>query len=112
MIHYHKKVFRPVQNSENGETNEQTLFYYEQEGNILTASYAGGAIVKGQLIGLVDTDGTIEMRYQQINQSGQLMTGKCVSKPEILKNGKIRLHEDWEWTSGDHSKGQSIIEEV
>lgn len=26
-------------------------------------------------------------------------------------NGKIRLHETWEWTSGDQSKGQSIIEE-
>tara|TARA_B110000259_G_scaffold11504_1_gene12482 strand:+ start:72 stop:215 length:144 start_codon:yes stop_codon:yes gene_type:complete len=25
---------------------------------------------------------------------------------------KIRLHESWEWTSGDKSKGQSIIEEI
>lgn len=39
------------------------------------------------------------------------MTGICHSIPEILSNGKIRLHETWEWTSGDLSKGQSIIEE-
>jgi hypothetical protein len=39
------------------------------------------------------------------------MTGICISKPEILENGKIRLHEFWEWTSGDKSKGTSIIEE-
>ena len=40
------------------------------------------------------------------------MTGTCKSKPEILENGKIRLHESWEWASGDKSKGQSIIEEI
>jgi hypothetical protein len=40
------------------------------------------------------------------------MTGVCHSKPEILKNGKIRLHETWQWTSGDQSKGKSILEEV
>jgi hypothetical protein len=40
------------------------------------------------------------------------MTGKCYSTPEIMDNGKIRLHEIWEWTSGDCSKGNSIIEEI
>lgn len=40
------------------------------------------------------------------------MTGICNSKLEILHNGKIRLHETWQWTSGDKSKGESIIEEV
>jgi hypothetical protein len=40
------------------------------------------------------------------------MTGKCFSKPEILTNGKIRLHETWQWTSGDLSTGTSIIEEI
>lgn len=40
------------------------------------------------------------------------MTGKCTSKPEILENGKIRLHENWEWTSNDKTKGKSIIEEI
>jgi len=51
------------------------------------------------------------MRYHQVNQKGELMTGMCKSMPEILENGKIRLHESWEWTSGDKSKGSSIIEE-
>jgi hypothetical protein len=35
-----------------------------------------------------------------------------ISRPEILANGKIRLHESWEWTSGDKSTGKSIIEEL
>lgn len=40
------------------------------------------------------------------------MTGTCNSRPELLKNGKIRLHEEWQWTSGDKSKGKSILEEI
>jgi hypothetical protein len=60
---------------------------------------------------LVDHLGNINMRYHHVNDKEELMTGICISKPEILENGKIRLHEFWEWTSGDKSKGTSIIEE-
>jgi len=59
----------------------------------------------------VDERGNIEMRYHQINDNNKIMTGMCKSIPEILENGKIRLHESWEWTSVDKSKGSSIIEE-
>ncbi len=111
MINYNDKIFRSVVNSENGETSNDTVFIYKQIGNILTSEYSGGKIINGHLIGLVDENGEIEMRYHQVNQKGELMTGICKSKPEILENGKIRLHETWEWTSGDKSKGQSIIQE-
>lgn len=111
-MNYNDKKFRPISNTENGETSNETLFHYKQEGNVLTSEYSGGKIKYGHLIGLVDKDGNIEMRYHQINDKEELMTGVCFSKPEKLVNGKIRLHESWEWTSGDKSKGQSIIEEL
>lgn len=111
MINYNDKIFRPIINSENGETSSETIFHYKQVENILTSEYSGGKIKYGHLIGLVDNCGNIEMRYHQVNNKDELMTGVCKSKPEILENGKIRLHESWEWTSGDKSKGQSIIEE-
>lgn len=112
MINYNNRIFRPSQNSENGETSSETMFHYKQEGNILTSEYSGGKIVKGHLIGLVDDNGNIDMRYHQVNTSGELMTGFCKSVPEILPNGKIRLHETWQWTSGDLSKGNSVLDEV
>lgn len=111
-MNYDRKKFKPIQNTENGETSEATIFEYRQTKNILTSEYHGGQIVKGHLIGLVDRDGNIEMRYHQVNNKGELMTGICFSKPEILENGKIRLHETWQWTSGDQSKGDSILEEI
>jgi hypothetical protein len=111
-MNYNNKIFRPVQNSENGETTEETIFVYKQTGNILTSEYKGGQIVKGHLIGLVGKNGDIEMRYHQVNEKGELMTGICHSKPELNQNGKIRLYENWKWTSGDMSSGKSILEEL
>ncbi|MFM2040751.1 MAG: hypothetical protein RLZZ493_1340 [Bacteroidota bacterium] len=110
-MNYNDKKFRPISTTENGETSNETLFHYKQTGNMLTAEYSGGEIKYGHLIGLVDELGNIAMRYHQINENDELMTGICFSTPEILENGKIRLHESWEWTSGDQSKGTSIIEE-
>lgn len=111
-INYNDKNFRPLSNSENGETSSETIFSYKQNGNILSCEYAGGKIVKGHLIGLVNDYGEIDMRYHQVNTLGELMTGICKSVPEILEGGKIRLHETWQWTSGDCSKGESILEEI
>ena len=109
---YNNKRFRPIQNTKNGEISTETIFNYKQEGEILTAEYRGGEIVKGHLIGLVDETGKIQMRYHQVNKKGELMTGICFSEPQFLPNGKLRLHESWEWTSGNKSKGKSIVEEI
>ena len=111
IMNYNNKIFRSISNTENGETSDETVFHYKQTDQVLTAAYSGGKVRYGHLIGLVDEQGNIEMRYHQINDKGELMTGMCQSKPEVLENGKIRLHETWEWTSGDKSRGKSIIEE-
>lgn len=111
-MNYHDKRFQVKSVSENGEVSSKLIFHYQQKGNILTCSYEDEQILSGQLMGLVDKDGNIEMGYHQINHQGQLMTGRCFSRPEILANGKIRLHETWEWTSGDYSKGKSVLEEI
>lgn len=111
-LNYHNRKFVAVENSENGAVTPGLIFHYLQTGNIITSEYAGGGIIKGQLIGVVDDSGLIDIRYQQINQNGELMTGICQSMPELMENGKIRLYEKWRWTSGDQSAGTSILEEL
>lgn len=111
-MNYNNKIFRAIRNSNNGETSSDTVFKYKQNSNILTSDYAGGQIVLGNLIGVVNSNGDIDMRYHHINTKGELMTGICYSKHEIMANGKIRLHEKWRWTSGDLTEGESILEEI
>ncbi len=110
-MNYNNKIFKPISNCENGETSHETTFHYKQDGNILVSNYSGGKIKAGHLIGIVDENGNIDMSYHQVNTDDELMTGTCKSIPETLPSGKIRLHEKWQWTSGDKSNGTSIIEE-
>ena len=111
-INYDGRVFSSISNSETGEVSGETVFYYHQRNDLVWAEYSGGKVVFGNLIAKVLPDDSLEMRYQHINENGELMTGKCFSTPEILPDGRIRLYEKWQWTSGDFSSGESIIEEV
>jgi len=111
-MNYHNKKFKPVSTTENGAVSAATVFHYLQEGNILTATYSGGEIQHGHLLATVAENGSIDMRYHQVNRAGELMTGTCTSIPEIMPDGRIRLHETWQWTSGDQSKGTSVLEEI
>jgi len=111
-INYHKKTFKSIANSDNGEVGEQTIFHYQQQGNFVWAEYSGGAIVKGFLVAKVIENDTLDMRYEHINTTCEIMTGLCLSRPETLLDGRIRLYEKWQWTSGDLSSGESIIEEI
>ena len=112
MFNYHNKMFRSVSNTSNGEVSNETFFHYQQTGSIVTAYYEGGSIKQGHLIAIVHENGCLDMRYHHINTAGELMTGICTSEPEALPNGKLRLHEKWQWTSGEKTDGTSIVEEV
>ena len=111
-INYDGRKFIPKMNSENGEVSEQTVFTYHQSGNLLWAEYSGGDIWKGSLIGTVLSNGELDFVYHHMNRDMQVKTGKCHSVPTLLENGKIELSEKWEWTSGDYSKGESLLVEV
>lgn len=112
MINYHNKIFRSLSNTANGEVSSETIFSYKQQGNVVTACYGGGSILNGHLIATVNEGGVLNMRYHHVNTNGELMTGTCISTPEILPSGKVCLHEKWQWTSGDMSSGESVIEEI
>lgn len=110
-INYGNRIFVPRSNSENGEVDSSTIFYYHQHENVVWGTYAGGSVRFGTLIATADGDGVLDMRYQHVNDRGELMTGICRSVPELLPDGRLRLHESWQWTSGDRSRGESILEE-
>ena len=111
-MRYGGRLFRPVKTSGASQIGDDTIFKYEQIEDMVTATYSGGNIRFGQIIGRVDEDGVLDMRYQHMDRSGALMTGHCKTTPEILPGGKLRLHESWRWTCGGCGEGQSILEEI
>jgi GNAT superfamily N-acetyltransferase len=108
---YNGKSFIPKVNTENGDADKRTVFSYRQTDDIVSAEYAGGDIIKGCLLGAVAENGELDFHYQHINSSRQVRIGKCHSVPHILDNGKLELHEEWQWLNGDKTKGSSVVVE-
>ena len=111
-IDYDDRVFQSVSNTAAGDVDAQTTFCYHQTGDVVWGTYAGGAIAQGTLIARVQRDGSLDMRYQHVTTGGAIKCGRCASTPEILVDGRIRLHERWQWTEGGADTGHSIVEEV
>jgi len=111
-VDYDGRRFRSVENSETGEVGPETVFGYRQDGDVVSATYEGGDVRFGTLIATADGEGNLDARYGHVNASGEIMTGECRSMPEVLPDGRIRLHEEWRWTSGDRSSGRSVVEEI
>ena len=111
-VWYGGRLFKPVSASDGSQTNSETIFKYEQRDDLVTATYSGGDIEYGQIIGLVDETGILRMRYQHLDVYGDFRTGICLTKPEILPGNKLRLHESWQWTAPDNARGTSILEEI
>jgi len=106
------KQFIARENSGSGEVSAQTVFEYHQQGEMVWATYSGGEIVYGQLLGHYIADDRFAIRYQHINSQGTLMTGKCEATVSENADGSLQLDEVWEWTSGDFSSGISVLEEI
>lgn len=111
-VSYEGRRFRSVENSGTGEVGPETVFAYRQSGDVVSATYEGGGVRSGVLIAKVDSEGNLDARYAHVNASGGLMTGECRTTPEVLPDGRLRLHEEWRWTSGDGSSGRSVVEEI
>ena len=111
-MNYDGRSFRSIANSGGGDVGGDTLFHYHQEGELVWATYSGGAVRWGTLLARVDGAGNLDMRYQHVGSDGAFKTGRCQSRPEVLPDGRLRLHERWQWTEGTVGEGQSVVEQI
>jgi hypothetical protein len=111
-IDYDRRTLISQTNTANGDAGGSTEFHYRQREGTIWATYEGGKVRFGTLIAIPDTAGFLDMRYQHVNQDGDIRTGVCWSAPELLPDGRVRLQEYWRWTGGDGSRGASVVEEV
>ncbi len=111
-ISYNGRTFTTKENTANGEVDNHTIFHYHQEERTIWAEYEGGIIEKGFLVGQVKEEGKLEFTYQHLNKQGEIKLGKCTSFPHILPDGKLEMHESWQWLGQDQAKGVSILREL
>jgi hypothetical protein len=102
--------FRSERQVSGGDVGADTVFEYHQQGNLVHATYRGGAVRLGYLVGSQEGS-VIDFRYVQLRADGTTASGHCRSTIEELPDGRLRLHERWEWESQPGS-GTSVVEEI
>jgi len=111
-VSFDNRLFITAGNTPNGDCNRETRFHYRQQGPRVWATYGGGAVQFGSVVAVGGPDGQLDVRYHHVDAAGQFRAGKCITTPEVLPDGRLRLHEAWRWTNGDLSEGRSVIEEI
>jgi hypothetical protein len=92
-----------------GVVSTDTELVFEQTGSIVSARYRGGSIVDGYLIGHVEGM-TFHFRYVQADTGGRIDAGVSEGRFERLPDGRLRLTEDFQWTTRPAS-GTNVFEE-
>ncbi len=105
------KQFVLIQNSESGTVNSDTVFYYRQEGKLVTADYWGGSIQNGKIIAYLSGD-QLDMLYHCVTTEGLLKAGQATAKVFQLEDERLKLALDWKWLAGGRGQGQSEYIEV
>jgi hypothetical protein len=94
-----------------GDCDPRTKFHYRQRGLNIWATYSGGNVRFGSLVAASNEAGLLDMRYHHVDPEGVIRTGVCMATPEILPDGRLLLHEEWQRTS-DGLAGRTVMEEL
>ncbi|QMU80498.1 hypothetical protein GXW83_23155 [Streptacidiphilus sp. PB12-B1b] len=106
---YDGRRFRSV-SAQTAAAGATPVGHYHQQADLVWAEFSGGAVRTGRLVGRCAPDGVLTLAYSQVMTDGQVVSGECVSTPELLADRRIRLREAWRRADG--SQGVSVIEEL
>ena len=104
-----KRMF-VAQTADGGEVSRETIFKFQQDGDLVSGRYEGGRIRLGLLVGLM-YDNRLEFRYVQTDADGNLDAGKSVCDIRSDDKGRLILHETFEWATRPGG-GINILEEI
>jgi hypothetical protein len=109
-VSYGERHFRPVGDEPGPDGRWPSVGHYHQDGDLVWAEFSGSAVRAGRLVGSCRPDGIIDAAYCMVTADGEVLSGGCVSSPERLPDGRIRLVEQWRRLDG--ASGVSQIEEI
>ncbi len=108
---YDGRVFVSVDHPVTGDAGPLTG-HYHQRGDLVWGEITGGTVRRGALAGICDADGVVRFAYHEVLVDGSVVVGECVSRPERLPDGRIRLREEWVRHGPRPDRGISVIEEA
>jgi len=95
-----------------GVVNHETIFYFQQKNNMVSAEYTGGKIQQGFLVGRFDEKDHFLFSYCQLQIDGKLDNGASECEVSKDQDGKILLTEHFEWASRPGEFGVNVFKEL
>lgn len=111
-IDYNNRRFLGVVNYDEGDFNRETVFDYHQTADVVWGTFRGGGVLFGTFVAAVGTNDHLDMRWSYVCTDRTLKTGTCACAPEVLPDGRLRVHEYWTTTTGTLTEGTSVLEET
>ena len=105
-INFEGKTFLLVQNSNEGSSTIDTIFEYEQDGDLITAEYKGGSIKFGNIIGKVINQ-QLHLVYQCLTNDDELKSGQAIADISFTPDGNMQLQMNWQWLVPGKEEGTS-----
>ena len=100
-------TFRAVSNSRNGHLNSETQMRFTADDGIVVGTYGGGTITVGHVLAKRTSATELEMLYHGATSDGIHSAGTARATFSQDSEGRVHMHLDWQWLTGDRSKGQS-----
>lgn len=102
---------RAIAGSAGSVVSGETLFEFEQTGDLFSARYRGGEIADGYLIGKLHAGGGLRFRYVQADRAGRIDAGESTGVLDRLPDGRLQLVENFQWNTRPQA-GRNVLEEV
>ena len=101
------RTFRAVSNSKNGHLNSETEMRFTADNGIVVGTYSGGTIAVGHVLAKRTSATELEMLYHGATKDGIHSAGTAHATFSTDSDGRLHMYLDWQWLTGDRSKGQS-----
>ncbi|MBP2436749.1 hypothetical protein [Microbacterium amylolyticum] len=103
------RIFVAESQAAEGGVGPETVFTYHEADGDIWATYAGGEVRRGYLVGTRQGD-TLSFRYSQMNQARETASGRCTAKITATTDRRLRLEETWAWESKPGNGSSAVVE--
>ena len=106
------KQFTLISNTAGNAEAGGTIFTFVQSGRAVRATYEGGGVVLGAIIGQFENEGHLTVLFQQVTSAGKLCGGEGQIEVTTSADGKLRFVDDWRFTINGEGGGQALWQEL
>jgi hypothetical protein len=107
----HDRRFVPRANP-HGVSGADTVFHYQVDGAALRATYRGGRVTLGHVVGRATGGDAIETLYHSLTADGELLAGWSRGRVGVDADGRTTLDFEWGWLAGAEGGGESSYVEL